>query len=89
MARKIIQSEPDEITSLGDFPIQLNMSVHYIRFAAHGDCPQTQKIIEQLMPGHVVTHKHFKNHCPQKTTNTFTPPPPPKWPFLGGGKLFF
>ena len=27
---------------------------------------------------------HFKNHCPQKTTNTFTPPKK-KWPFFLGG----
>ena len=39
---------------------------------------------------------HFKNHCPQKTTNTFTPPPPPKknappknGHFGGGGVNFF
>ena len=29
---------------------------------------------------------HFKNHCPQKTTNTFTPPQ--KRPFLGGVNFF-
>ena len=35
---------------------------------------------------------HFKNHCPQKITNTFTPPPPPKKKmaiFGGGGVNFF
>eukprot|EP00492_Amphilonche_elongata_P000482 TRINITY_DN1269_c0_g1_i1.p1 TRINITY_DN1269_c0_g1~~TRINITY_DN1269_c0_g1_i1.p1 ORF type:complete len:414 (+),score=71.77 TRINITY_DN1269_c0_g1_i1:242-1483(+) len=53
MARTI-QSEPNEVTSLTGFPIQLNMSVHYIRFAAHADCPQTQKLIGELQPQHVI-----------------------------------
>merc|ERR550532_2470037 len=39
---RTIQSEPREITSLSGFPIQLNMSVHYVRFAVHADMPQTQ-----------------------------------------------
>merc|ERR1719204_1947731 len=53
MARTI-QREPNEVTSLSGFPIQLNTSVHYIRFAAHADCPQTQKLIAGLQPQHVV-----------------------------------
>merc|ERR1719204_2419776 len=53
MARTI-QREPNEVTSLTGFPIQLNMSVHYIRFAAHADCPQTVKLIDQLSPQHVI-----------------------------------
>ena len=33
---------------------------------------------------------HLKNHCPQKTTNTFTRPPQKNGHFWGGGgKLFF
>jgi len=53
MARTV-QAEPNEVNSLTGFPIQLNMSVHYIRFAAHADCPQTQKLIAGLNPQHVV-----------------------------------
>jgi len=53
MARTV-QSEPNEVKSLTGFPIQLNMSVHYIRFAAHADCPQTQKLIGGLSPQHVI-----------------------------------
>ena len=37
---------------------------------------------------HISLFHHFKNHCPQKTTNTFTPPPK-NGHFLGEGKLFF
>jgi hypothetical protein len=32
--------------------------------------------------------KHFKNHCPQKTTNALTPPPTKKIAiFWGGGEV--
>ena len=31
---------------------------------------------------------HFKNHCPQKTTNTFTPPPPQNGHFFWGVNFF-
>ena len=54
MARTI-QSEPPSVTSMQGYSIPLKMSVHYIRFAAHADCPQTIDMITNLNPAHVVT----------------------------------
>merc|ERR1740124_2054156 len=49
-----IKTHPTTVTSLSGIPIELKMTIHYVRFACHADYPQTKSLIAQLNPKHVV-----------------------------------
>ena len=51
---KIVQSEPNSVTSMKGTQLPLKMSVHYVMFAAHADHDQTKRFIQELRPPNVI-----------------------------------
>ena len=58
---KEVQKEPTTIDTMSQHKKALNMSVHYIRFAAHADWNQTKDFVSQVKPQHIVCKKARKS----------------------------
>ncbi|XP_061990146.1 cleavage and polyadenylation specificity factor subunit 3-I-like isoform X1 [Rosa rugosa] len=51
---KTIMNEPKEVTLMNGLAAPLNMSIHYISFAAHADSVQTCAFLEELRPPNII-----------------------------------
>ncbi|KAL8158791.1 hypothetical protein V2J09_000328 [Rumex salicifolius] len=75
MLAKTIINEPKEVTLMNGLIAPLNMSVHYISFAAHADFAQTSTFLKELMPPNIILVHGEANEMgrlKQKLTSMFS-----------------